>query len=132
MPYRKGLLAAGFTAAVLGSLAILPKPASALAYDYTNPANSCGSGAITARSAEMLAGWGYVQLRYSGACRTAWSRIVSGNAGDYPWVNRTPTPGDTSNYPKAGDVFSLQLNDAGQQATAWGRNSLGYINTGSY
>lgn len=67
----------------VGALVATPGSASAAAYDGQSPVTSgCDATASTVRSAPISQpGYqlGYIELRYSSACRTAWARVVSFN-----------------------------------------------------
>lgn len=117
------------TGATLALAGLFAGSASALAYDGQDPeASGCASTAITAEQADISYNGvtvGVVQLRYSTACRTVWSRVEAytsrwavGTAGvirnspaSYEgWGNETPVPWSSSDG--AYTAWTPMLDDA--------------------
>jgi hypothetical protein len=133
--------AAAMAAAVVTGLSLLAiaSPASAAAYDGTDPNSAgCASGAITARKAfdsidavDLIE----VDLRYSPRCKTAWARITllglgpcpSGAPCGYVTVHRNSDGRQYSCSIPAGahGCYSPQVNDNGVTSYA-----TGFANTG--
>jgi Protein of unknown function (DUF2690) len=74
---------------VIGLSAATAQPVAAATYDNVNPdGNACQNTAIVARHKDILDNQnkiaGYVELRYSTACRTVWARVhgPKGSQGD--------------------------------------------------
>jgi hypothetical protein len=126
-------------------------PASAAAYDGTDPASTgCSSGAYTAKSAyggTSSTSYLLVELRYSPSCRTAWARITSMNmpacvpGADFcglVTVHRNSDGREYSCYIPSGGhgCYTRQVNDSGVTSYSTGSVDNGarsyYATTGSY
>lgn len=108
------------------------------ACNYTEPAGTgCSDSTATPYIAQLSNGGmtvSDIELRYSYGCRTVWSRLThfyASNAPSYahPWTNRVGGGPDTYSMSGACDlppnpwdyrIWSLQINDAGYLAYAWG------------
>jgi hypothetical protein len=151
-PMKVRFLSTAAGLAVAAALAVAT-PAHAAAYDYTNPSTTgCSSTGVAANgtasrvpiynpeiSGDVL---GYVELRWSTACHTNWSRVtISGgavngapSAGVMTWATR-PIDG-ASTWGHDGDpgpyggssAFSDQLNGNGMTVCAYGRLAYQSIN----
>jgi hypothetical protein len=112
-------------------VAAVPKPprssassgCTSYARDCTNPATSCGSNVSSPLGTNVLYGStvvGYMVLRYSSTCGTAWSRVDSYSGcyclstSPYPWAQRSsPVYADT--------IDTNQTNDFGSGAGSYSR-----------
>lgn len=116
---------------LVGSLAAAPVPASAAAYDGTDPvATGCLGSARTVGSANL--GGATLELRYSAGCRTTWARVtlqpsaprcVRGDAycGSALIVRNRDGRQFSCEIPTGGrSCYTRQVNDAGATSYAYG------------
>lgn len=114
--------------------------ASAAAYDGQLPGvgNTCDASASTVRQAD-IGTLGWIELRYSSVCRTAWARVYSYN-GYQPSVAFSSTAKVHRNsdglqysctFTTAGQhsCYTKMVNDSGVTSYAWGEidNGLTWI-----
>jgi hypothetical protein len=134
------------------SLLAIASPASAAAYDGTDPiATGCATGATTVRKAYgTLPGGGTiveVELRYSSRCRTSWARLTTigipaCRPGDdycgYANVHRNSDGREYACWTPGGGhgCYTAQVNDSGVTSYAYGEADDGAqsasATTGSY
>jgi hypothetical protein len=131
--YFRPLIVAVAIAAGIGLSASPASATSGYGYDGQWPdISGCDSSAITAEQATIYQGnatIGYIQLRYSTTCRTAWARIISyynNGVGEKAGIERnsdgkfyncyTATAYSGGGY----SCYTQMVYDGGVSSYAWG------------